>query len=167
MNFNDANQLWKEIITALPDGGIISISGYGGSGKTELGKALGRDKHGIQLINIDDYLDWPKICKRDDDGLGVDFKSVIDAHIKPFRDSRKPVDYLIIEGVYLYTRGRQKFFDFKVWVDTPIEKSNVNGQARDKENQKLWDEIWVPNEVAFEKKHNPKQYADALYTWQV
>ncbi len=165
MKFNNADQLWKVIATALPDGGIIGISGYGGSGKTELGKSMGRDKPGVQLIHIDDYLDWPKVCERDADGVGVDFQSIVSAHIKPFRDLKKPVDYLVIEGIYLYTEYRQKFFDFKVWVDTSLEKANLNGQSRDKQNQILWNDIWVPNEIAFEKKHNPKQYADALYTW--
>ncbi len=166
MTHTNIQELWDGIIKEFPDGGIIGISGYGGAGKTELGKALGRDRQGIQLVHVDDYLDWPKICERNEDGDGVNFQSIVDAHIIPFKNGKKPVEYLIIEGIKLFNKSRQKHFDYRIWVDTPIDKANGNGQARDKENQKLWDEVWVPNELAFEKKHNPKQYADALYSWK-
>lgn len=164
--FTDFTKLWEKIVDKLPNGGVIAISGYGGAGKTELGKALGRDKPGIQLIHVDDYLDWPEVCKLNENGEGVDFQSIVDAHISKFRAGKKPVDYLIIEGIKLFTEDRQRYFDYKIWVDTDIEKANGNGQARDEQNQKLWEEIWVPNEIAFEKKHNPKRFADALYAWE-
>jgi uridine kinase len=165
LKFTDESKLWERITELFPDGAILAISGYGGAGKTELGKKLGRDKQGIQLIHVDDYLDWPKICERNDDGSGVDFESILTAHIEPFRAVKKPVDYLIIEGIQLFSSSRQKHFDFRVWIDTPVEKANNDGQARDKQNQKLWDEVWIPNELAFEKKYDPKQYADAFYSW--
>ncbi len=163
--YNETETLWKDIQEKHPNGGVIGISGYGGSGKTELGKILGRDKPGIQLVHVDDYLDWPKTCKRNDDGSGVDFDAIVNAHITPFKNGRKPAKYLIIEGIKLYSAERQKYFDYRIWVDTSIDKANNHGQARDKQNQKLWEEVWVPNELAFEKKHNPKQYADAFYSW--
>lgn len=165
MMFDQPSELWRHVTEQLPEGGVVAISGYGGSGKTELGKALGRDKPGVQLVHVDDYLDWPRVCELNDDGAGVDFESIVSAHIKPFRDGRKPVQYLIIEGIKLFSSDRQKHFDFRIWVDTKLEESNGNGQARDKQNQKLWDEVWVPNEIAFEQKHNPKQYVDAFYGW--
>jgi uridine kinase len=165
MKYTNPAELWNNIIQQFPEGGIIAISGYGGAGKTELAKTLGRDKPGIQLIHVDDYLDWTKVCELNEDGEGVDFQSIIKAHIEPFRNDKKPVKYLIIEGIKLFSAERQKYFDYKIWVDTPIDSANGNGQVRDGENQRLWEEVWVPNEIAFEKKHNPKQYADALYSW--
>jgi len=165
MKFDDTAKLWAHIVEILPNGGVIGISGYGGAGKTELGKSLGRDKAGIQLIHVDDYLDWPTICQRNQNGEGVNFQVIVDAHITPFRNNRKPVDYLVVEGVHLFSIQRQAQFDFRVWIDTPIADANSNGQARDKQNQKLWDEVWVPNDIDFEQNHNPKQYADAIYDW--
>lgn len=164
-NYTNESLLWKEIEAKLPDGGIIAISGYGGSGKTELGKKLGRDKLGIQLVHVDDYLNWPKLQKRSEDWDGVEFQSILQAHIKPFREGIKPVKYVIIEGIGLFKEDRQSLFDLRVWVDTPINRANGNGKARDENNNPLWDEVWVPNELDFEKKHNPKQYADAFYSW--
>ncbi|MDW3176800.1 MAG: hypothetical protein R8J94_05380 [Acidimicrobiia bacterium] len=165
MRFHDAPTLWAHIVATLPIGGVVGISGYGGSGKTELGKALGRDKARIQLIHVDDYLDWPTACERNQDGEGVDFQTIVDGHITPFRNKRKPVDYLIIEGIHIFSVERKVHFDFRIWVDTSIEVANANGQARDSENQKLWDEVWVPNELDFAKRHNPQQFADARYSW--
>jgi uridine kinase len=165
MKHTDPQELWKKIVQLFPDGGIIAISGYGGSGKTTLGIEMGRDKKGIQLIHVDDYLDWPKVCQLNQDGKGVDFESILKSHIEPFRAGKKPVEYLVIEGIKLFSEERQKFFDYKIWVDTPINQANGDGQARDGENQKLWEEVWVPNEIAFEKKYNPKEYADVFYRW--
>lgn len=165
MNYTNPQELWSKIAELLPEGGIVAISGYGGAGKSTLGIELGRGKAGIQLIHVDDYLDWPKVCARNEDGEGVDFESIVKAHIEPFKAGKKPVKYLIIEGIKLFREDRQKYFDYRVWVDTPISKANGNGQARDVTNQKLWEEIWVPNDEDFEKKHDPKQYVDALYKW--
>jgi len=165
MKYTNSLELWQKIVQQFPEGGIVAISGYGGAGKTTLGIELGRDKNDIQLIHVDDYLDWPKVCELNEDGVGVDFESILKAHIEPFRAGKKPVKYLIIEGIKLFREDRQKHFDCKIWVDTPIDQANVNGQARRGENQRLWEEVWVPNEVAFEKKHNPKQYVDVFYEW--
>lgn len=165
MEFKDSALLWKHIQQTLPNGGVIGISGYGGAGKTELAKAIAYEKAGIQLIHADDYLDWPIVCSRNDDGDGINFPMIIDAHIKPFRSNRKPVSYLVVEGIYLFSESRQREFDLRIWVDTPLEKANMHGKARDTKNQKLWEEVWMPNELAFAKKYNPKQYSDAVYGW--
>ncbi len=165
MRFTEEAQLWAHIQGSLPGTGIVGISGFGGSGKTELGKKLGRDVPGIQLVHVDDYLDWPRLQARSDDWDGVLYDDIKSAHVDTFRSGRKPVDWLVIEGIGLFTQERQKDFDFRIWVDTPIEKANANGQARDQAFQTLWADVWVPNDLDFEKKHKPKQYADAFFSW--
>ena len=165
VNFTDPADLWHHIEATLPRGGVVAISGFGGAGKTELGKALGRDKHGIQLIHGDDYLDWPLACQRQQNGEAVIFGSILRAHINPFRAGRKPVRWLIVESIQIFTEQRQRHFDYRIWVDTPIDQANANGQARDAQNQQLWDDILVPNDLDFDRAHHPRQYADATYTW--
>ena len=54
---------------------------------------------------------------------------------------------------------------FRIWVDTPIEKANASGQARDQAFQSLWENVWVPNDLDFENKHKPEQYSDAFFSW--
>ena len=165
MRFNSHELLWSHVTETLPDGGVVAISGFGGSGKTELAKKVARDVPGVQLVHVDDYLDWPALQKRSSDWDGVLYDDIRSAHVIPFRSGIKPVQYIVIEGIGLFTSQRQSDFDFHIWVDTPIEHANQNGQARDQAFQELWETVWVPNDLEFEAKHNPTQYADAIYGW--
>lgn len=165
MNYTDHKTLWQAIKAELSECGVVAISGFGGAGKTELAKKLGRDIPGIQLVHVDDYLDWPALQQRSQDWDGVLFDDIKSVHIDTFRRGIKPVKYLIIEGIGLFTADRQQHFDYRIWVDTPIEQSNTHGQARDKDMQELWETVWVPNDLDFETKHQPQQYADATYSW--
>lgn len=158
-------ELWKEVERLLPDGGVVGISGFGGSGKTTLSNAIGRDAQGVQHVHVDDYLDWPRVQKYCADWEGIDFDSIISAHIKPFRAGTKPVKYLVIEGIRIFTDDLIKNFDVKIWVDTPIDVAEKNGRGRDGADQDLWDTVWRKSDEDFFNKHNPKQYADILYSW--
>ena len=150
----------------LPKGGVVGISGYGGSGKTTLAREIAYDVPGIQLVHVDDYLDWPVICQRNTNGDGIEFDHIVEAHIEPLRNGRKPVDYVFVEGIYLFRHDRQATFDLRIWVDSPLEESADLGHARDAGNQHLWESVWVPNERDFAERFSPTQYADLFYDWR-
>jgi len=45
------------------------------------------------------------------------------------------LDYLIIEGITSFHPSIERYYDFTIWVDTPIEISKHRGQLRDKGNE--------------------------------
>lgn len=163
--FHDPTRLWSHIRSRLPDGGIVGISGYGGAGKTTLARALERGAPGIRLVHVDDHLDWPTVTSRNPDGDGIGFDAIRTAHIEPFRSRRRPGDHLIIEGVFLFSPERQAEFDHRIWVDTPVHALNGTGRARNPQNQHLWETVFIPNELDFEGRHQPRHFVDTVYRW--
>jgi len=71
------------------------------------------------------------------------------------------VDYLIIEGISSYHPDIEKYYDFKIWVKTPIDIANKRGHARDgsNENAQYW-ELWSQNDLQYQQKHHPELVAD-------
>ena len=68
-----------------------------------------------------------------------------------------PVDYLIIEGISCYHPDIAQYYDYKIWIDTPIGVARARGQARDtaNENAALWS-MWAENDLAYQhykKRH--------------
>lgn len=171
MLFTSPEKLWKEAERRLPEGGVVGISGFGGAGKTVLAADIARDKEkgvdkpGVQLVHVDDYLDWPKLKERNADWNGIDFDSILNAHIKPFKAGTKPVKYLVVEGIAIFQKGFVNNFDLKIWVDRTLDEAENQGRQRDGAAQELWDNVWRKNDQDFFDKHDPKQYADILYRW--
>ena len=73
------------------------------------------------------------------------------------------VSYLIVEGITCYHPDIAKYYDYKIWVDTPIEVAQARGQARDatNENKAMWD-LWASNDTAYQQKYHPASSADFI-----
>jgi uridine kinase len=63
-----------------------------------------------------------------------------------------------------------KFYDFKIWVDCPLDIATQRGIKRDQEwgndHDDLWLNIWMPNERDFMTKHRPDLAADTKVNTQ-
>ena len=75
------------------------------------------------------------------------------------------VAYLIVEGISSYHPDIAKYYDYKIWVDTPIELAKQRGHARNgsNENAQHWD-LWSKNDLAYKSKYRPDEVADISFT---
>ncbi len=160
---------------------LIGIEGYGGSGKTTFANELNNRLVNAYVISIDDFIVKEKINEDSWDKGGFDRNRLekqvlIPATInKPISYQKliwqtntlsepitvSKVDYLIIEGISCYHPDIAKYYDFKIWIDTPMAIAKERGHARDgsNENAKMWD-LWAENDLKYQEKYHPEKFAD-------
>ena len=74
-------------------------------------------------------------------------------------------DFLIVEGISSYHPDIAKYYDYKIWVNVPIELATRRGKLKDagNENEKYWD-LWARSDLAYQRKYHPEQRADFIYS---
>ena len=150
-----------ELVRGLEPGSIVGISGYGGSGKSTLARELSNSIPRSVVIGVDHYYIKDQDV-RDEDWNAFD-RSEMRKEIEQQRmlgDTR----LVICEGVGIFHPDTVDCFDIRIWVDTDLGTATIRGMKRDREEQgndhdRLWREIWEPNERSFEAKHSPKEKA--------
>jgi uridine kinase len=160
---------------------LIGIEGYGGSGKTTLANKLAGALENAHVINIDAFIIKEKVTEPSWDNGAFDRNRLEQQVLLPASQGQKvsyeallwesnslstpkvvpDVDYLIVEGISCYHPDIAHYYDYKIWVATPIEISKERGRARDRgnENAQYWD-IWAENDVAYQQKYHPERVAD-------
>lgn len=162
---------------------IIGIEGFGGSGKTTLADQL-RDALGnAYIVNIDDFIVKEKLNESSWDKGGFDRERLEKQVLAPLSQGRsasyqkllwetntlsglKPiphVKYVIVEGISCYHPNIEHYYDYKIWVDTPIEIAKARGKLRDtgNENEDKWD-MWAESDQAYQQKYHPEQRASFI-----
>lgn len=160
---------------------IIGIEGYGGSGKTTLANQFREALGSAYVVNIDDFIIKEKLNEPSWDKGGFDRERLEWQVLLPASRQEPvqyqeliwetnqlsapkvvpPVEYLIVEGISCYHPDIAHYYDFKIWVDTPIAVAKARGQARDAGNENVdkWD-MWAENDVAYQQQYHPEQHAD-------
>jgi uridine kinase len=160
---------------------IIGIEGFGGSGKTTIANKLAELLGNSFVINIDDFIIKEKLIEPSWNKSGFDRERLEQQVLKPARAGHKiqyqrllwdtdmlsspkqvpDVDYLIIEGTSCYHPNIAHYYDYKVWVDTPIAIAKERGKTRDagNENADKWD-MWAQDDLAYQQNYHPEQLAD-------
>ncbi|HSH55380.1 MAG TPA: hypothetical protein VK983_00980 [Candidatus Limnocylindrales bacterium] len=74
-----------------------------------------------------------------------------------------PVEYLIVEGISSSHPDIAMYYDYKIWVDMPIDVAKARGKARDagNENESMWD-LCAENDLKYVAQHNPEAIADII-----
>ncbi len=159
---------------------LIGIDGFGGSGKTTIANKLCVMLWSAYVVNIDDFIIKEKINESSWDKGGFDrerlarqvlipaSKSLPVSYEKLLWESNilsEPIhipvsDYLIVEGISSCHPEIAGYYDYRVWVDTPIEIAKSRGKARDvgNENENKWD-VWAENDLKYQDYHHPEQHA--------
>ena len=165
---------------------VIAISGFGGSGKTTLAERLKERLHDATIVSIDSFSnhEWA----RNADWSNFDRQRFAEEVLKPARANDFPLLYrhepwpgqvsdaavavtranvLIVEGCSIFHPDLIKYYDFKIWLDCPLEEATKRGMWRDRyinKNQMdhYWQNIWMPNEKDFFEKYNPHLVADVI-----
>lgn len=165
---------------------LLGISGFGGSGKSTLAKNLAEVLLHAQIVAMDDFWlhsndvrssDWPafdrerleaQVLKPAQAGQAVryqryDWKAQALGEWIEVPSS----DFLIVEGISALHPNLLPYYDFKIWVDCPLETAKERGLARGYgwgiDETKVWLERWMPNDADYFVKYRPDLQADFIY----
>ena len=160
---------------------LIGIEGFGGSGKSTIAGRLADLLGDSYVIGIDDFIVKEHILEEDWDKRAFDRNRLEREVLRPFKTGKEVifrklewasnklsdpmhvpnVSYLIVEGISCYHPSICQYYDFKIWVDTPIEIAKARGRHRDKDNENVahWD-LWAENDLRYQQKYYPELEAD-------
>lgn len=166
---------------------VVGIFGFAGAGKSVLARELVETVDGAVRLTGDDFLDPGLVHRRSGDWAGVDRHRLRHEAIEPFRAgrsvARRQLDWatgrlgeptplprasvLVVDAIGLPHPDIDGCFDLSVWVDVDLETARRQGMERDRANgldhDRLWTEIWSPNDREFEQRFDPRGQVDVLY----
>lgn len=172
-----------EPIRRLPGSPVtIGISGYGGSGKTTLATVMAHSL-AAAVVSIDEF-GTSGVFDRSDDWYGFDRERLLNQVLMPLSRGARELSYdrcddwdswetvlthlllerfLILEGVGLFHPAVVPYLDYRIWLDVPLTEATAQGLARahslGRNPDDVWHRVWEPNEIDFEHKFHPKEWA--------
>jgi uridine kinase len=163
---------------------LVAVEGFGGSGKSTFADKLKSLLGNAYVVNIDDFIVKEHLAERSWDKGTFDRARLEKQVLVPATTGHDiayqqliwstntlsdlvpvpPVSFLIVEGISTYHPDIAHYYDFKIWVDTPIKIAKERGHAREtnNENAAFWD-LWAANDLAYQQKYHPEQAADFVY----
>jgi uridine kinase len=179
---NIAAEIMKNKSAKLPI--LTAIEGYGGSGKSTFAAKLALELGDAYVIGIDDFIVKEKFTDPSWDTGSFDRVRLENQVLKPLRDGNvasyqqliwesnslssfiyvPKVRYVIVEGISSYHPKIAHYYDYKIWVDTPLVIAKERGHARDgsNENAQHWD-LWAENDRQYREKYHPEKVADFTF----
>jgi uridine kinase len=164
---------------------LIGVEGFGGSGKTTFAKKLKAALGNAYVVNIDDFIVKEKLNEPSWDTGAFDLARLEKEVLKPLKNGEPAayheliwatntfsepknipaVEYVIVEGISCYHPDIAQYYDYKIWIDTPIEIARERGRARDgsNENAQHWD-LWAKNDLEYQQRYHPEQAADFTFS---
>jgi uridine kinase len=163
---------------------VVGLSGYCGAGKSTLARALvGAVPDSVRLRG-DDFLDPTRSHRRSSDWDGVERDRLVRTVLEPFRRSAtghfrrfdwvagrlgppEPVPragVLVVDLIGMLHPDVLPWLDLAVWCEVDQETAAARGMRRDRmlgrDHDRLWREVWVPNDRDFEQRFAPAAAAD-------
>lgn len=163
---------------------LIAVEGFGGAGKTTFADKLAKELGDSCVIGIDDFIVKEKLTEPSWDKGSFDRDRLEEQILKPLIAGRTAryqrlvwasnslsgyvvvpeARYIIVEGISSYHPDIAHYYDFKIWVDTPIAIAKERGHAREgsNENAQFWD-LWAANDLRYQEKYHPERKADFVF----
>ena len=159
---------------------VVSIEGFGGSGKSTVATHLAAHVTDSAVVPMDDFIVKEHILdprnEKHYDLARVEREVLIPfTQGLPFNYRRLdwdtnalvPIDgmvdstLVILEGICSYHPKLDSYVDVRVWVNTPLDIATARGRARDagNENEKHWD-VWRAADLAYLTEFEPDKRAD-------
>jgi uridine kinase len=162
----------------------VGVSGFAGAGKSVLARRVVDSVHGAVRVRGDDFLDPARVHRRSRDWDGVDRERLRSEVLEPFRAGRdvevRRLDWstgrlgdptplprasvLVIDAIGIFHPDLLPRFDLTVWVDADLQVAQQRGMARDRaadmDHDRLWTDVWTPNDRDFEHAFDPANQAD-------
>ncbi len=167
---------------------VVGVSGYAGSGKSTFVRSIVERRPTMVRLRGDDFLDPSRSHQRSPDWDGVERERLVWEVLAPFREQRagtfrrfewsrrtlsepEPIpeaEVLIVDLIGLFHPEALPSLDLTIWVDVSLEVAQNQGMQRDRalgrDHDHLWRDVWVPNEIDFERTFAPRAHADVLYS---
>lgn len=165
---------------------LLGIDGCGGAGKSTLAQAFKEaDANNVTVIHMDDFYkpSMQRKLEKEEVGGNWDCERVRKQILLPLSknqntkyqrydwDQDKIVEWhdvpagglVVIEGCYSLINELNKFYDFKIWVDSPRDLRLLRGIERDGEgNRHLWEDLWMPAEEQYINEQQPLKTVDLI-----
>lgn len=160
---------------------LIAIEGFGGAGKSTIANKLAETLGNAFVISVDDFIVKEKLTEPSWDKGSFDHARLEQQVLIPIKNGQPAsyqkllwqanqlsepvvvpnVNFLIIEGISTYHPDIKDYYDYKIWIDTPIDVANKRGHVRDRsnENTQHW-KLWSQNDLRYQQKHHPELAAD-------
>lgn len=164
---------------------MIAIEGFGGAGKSTFARKLKDHLTSAYIIQTDYFIIRDKLDIVSPDMESYDLRRLENQVLLPASIGRAitleawdwasnqllpptqvpSVDYLIVEGITAYHPSIAKYYDYKIWIDTPIEVANQRGKQNDAgtETEHYWD-LWSENDLSYKQKYQPEKVADFVFS---
>ena len=179
--------------------GISGVDGSGkGFITSKLTKKLQAKNIKAVAINVDGWLNLPHIRFNPPNPAahfyenGLRFEEMFEQLIFPLKQSRtikliadfaeetatefrqheyvyENVDVILIEGIFLFKKKFQNYFDLKIWIECSFETALQRAISRSQENLspeetvKAYRTIYFPAQKIHFVKDNPRQSADLIF----
>lgn len=162
---------------------LIAIEGHGGAGKTTFADKLVKELGDAYIISIDDFIVKEKLTEPSWDKGSFDRERLEKQVLRPLKSGETAryqkliwtdnvlsdyvevpkVRYIIVEGISSYHPSIAHYYDYKIWIDTPIAIAKERGHARDgsNENAQHWD-LWAANDLRYQERYHPELNADFI-----
>lgn len=163
---------------------VIGIEGFGGAGKSTFAMRLSDALKDAYVVSIDDFIvkerfvepSWntgmfdrqrleQQVLRPATSNQTVSYQRLIwHQNVLSAPEPIPPVRYLIVEGITAYHPDIAHYYDYKIWVDTPMETAAQRGRARDGSgvNAAYWD-VWVQNDLDYCDQYHPERQADFIF----
>lgn len=163
---------------------LIGVEGYGGAGKTTFASQLADALKSAYVVHMDDFIVKENLMEPSWDSGAFDWERLERQILLPVHAGHPAcyqrlvwetnsltdmiavpeVDYLIVEGISAYHPSIEQYYDYKIWVETPLKSAKQRGSARDgsNENSASWD-VWARNDIAYQHMYHPERRADYIF----
>lgn len=165
---------------------VVAVSGYGGAGKSTLSRSIAEDVAGAVRLRGDDFLDPSRSHRRSGDWDGVGRRRMRHEVVEPFLAGHPvryrpfdwstralgapvdlpPGDLLVIDSIGIVHPDMVDLFALTIWVDVSQDDATRRGKSRDaalgRDHDRLWDEVWEPNDRDFDRRFDPRAAADLV-----
>jgi uridine kinase len=169
---------------------IVGLSGYCGSGKSTLARSLVAALPGSVRMRGDDFLDPVRSHRRSTDWDGVERTRLVQEVLSPLRTGTpgffrrfdwgrrelaapEPIpttDLLVVDLIGLFHPEALPALDLAVWCDVDAQTAADRGILRDRQlgrhHDRLWHDVWIPNDRDFARTFAPKEHSDVIYSTQ-